>query len=171
MLRFQTGPLGAAPLGWAPLVAAVLPLFVGRAWRLRRAAELWGVAAVCWGVVWAAGRGWFPPVGAVPEVLLAPAAAALALAAALGLVAFEVDLPGYHFGWRQVVSFAAAGAACLAVLPVLQASAGGRWRAPAHDHASVLDWMPDKSRDGGFRVLWLGDARAIPLAGWKLVSP
>ena len=37
VLRFQTGPLGAAPLGWAPLVAAVLPLLVGRAWRLRRA--------------------------------------------------------------------------------------------------------------------------------------
>ena len=168
VLRFQTGPLGAAPLGWAPLVAAVLPLLVGRAWRLRRAVELWGVAAVCWGVVWAAGRGWLPPVGAVPEVLLAPAAAALALAAALGLVAFEVDLPGYRFGWRQVVSLAAAGAACLAALPVLQAGAGGRWKAPVHDLAGVLDWMPDKRRDGDFRVLWLGDARAIPLAGWSL---
>ncbi|HMC43635.1 MAG TPA: glycosyltransferase family 2 protein, partial [Acidimicrobiales bacterium] len=101
VLRFQTGALGEAPLGWAPLVVAVLPLLVGRQWRLTRAVELWGVALVCWGVVWGAGRGWLPPVAAVPEVLLAPAAAALALTGALGLVAFEVDLPGYRFGWRQ----------------------------------------------------------------------
>jgi GT2 family glycosyltransferase len=168
LLRFQTGPVGAGPLGWAPLLVAALPLLVGRAWRLSRAVELWGVALVCWGLVWGAGRGWLPPVAGVPEVLLAPAAAALALSAALGLVAFDVDLPGYRFGWRQAVSMVAAGAAALAVLPVLQAAAGGRWRAPAHDQAEVLAWMHDKGRDGGFRVLWLGDGRALPLAGWSL---
>ena len=30
LLRFQIGPMGAAPLGWALLVAAALPLAIGQ---------------------------------------------------------------------------------------------------------------------------------------------
>ena len=51
-----------------------------------------------------------------------PAAVGLALSAGLGMAAFEVDLPDYHFGWRQIVSLLA-GAAF-----VLGAAAGRRRR-------------------------------------------
>ena len=108
LLRFETGPIGAAPLGWAFLLAATLPLIVGRGWRLAWAARLWFVAVTCWAVVWIGGR---LAIGLpAPELVLAPAAAAIALAVALGLSAFEVDLPGYRFGWRQAASLTAAGA-------------------------------------------------------------
>ena len=43
----------------------------------------------------------------------------LALAAGLGMAAFEVDLPDYHFGWRQIVSLLAGAAFVLALLPAL----------------------------------------------------
>ena len=79
LLRFQTGPLGAPPLGWAFIVAAALPLLIGREWRLTWAIRCWVVALACFGVAWAAGRGWIGTGLPAPDVLLAPAAIALAL--------------------------------------------------------------------------------------------
>src|SRR5439155_16700988 len=104
-----------------------------------------------------------------PDVLLAPAAAALAGAVALGAVAFDVDLPGYRFGFRQVATIAAAGAVLLGVLPVVAAAPDGRWRAPVGDLVRATSWMPSEAAaHGSFRVLWLGDPRVLPLDGWPV---
>ena len=94
--------------------------------------------------------------------------ACLALAAGLGMAAFEVDLPGYHFGWRQAASVIAGAAAIAACLPVLFRSVDGRWRQPSTGYDSVLSWMAAKRADGEFRVLWVGDPRVLPIAGWRL---
>jgi hypothetical protein len=56
------------------------------------------------------------------EVVLAPAAIALTLATALGLIAFELDLPFARFGWRQVASLTAAAAVVVGPIPVLGAA-------------------------------------------------
>lgn len=168
LLRFEVGPLGAPPIGWAFLLAAALPLLVGRGWRLAWACRLWVVALVCWGVAWTGGRGWLPVEVAGPDVLLAPAAVAMALAVALGLVAFEVDLPGYRFGWRQLASTTALVATMAGTLPVAVAALGGRWNVPKTDFARLLSWMPEQRAKGPFRVLWLGDPEALPLGSWRL---
>jgi hypothetical protein len=168
LLRFQTGPLGAAPIGWAFLVAAALPLFIGRGWRLAWAIRMWVVAIGCVLVAWASGLGWLPTALRSPEVLLAPAAVALALATALGVVAFETDLPGYRFGWRQLASVVAGSAAVLGGLQVLGAAADGRWKLPTTDPARALEWMRSETGNGAFRVLWLGDGDVLPLDGWRL---
>ena len=170
LLRFETGPLGAPPLGWAFLLAAVLPLALGRGWRLGWAARCWVVALAGWGLAWAGGRDWVPVGLPAPEVLLVPAAVALALAAALGMAAFEVDLPGYRFGWRQAASLAAAGAALVGTVPVLAAAVDGRWRQPDQDFAGLLSWMGEQKAQGAFRVLWLGDPDALPVPGWELTE-
>jgi hypothetical protein len=127
----------------------------------------WTVALTCWGLAWAGGRGWLPTGTTSPEILLVPAATALALAAALGLVAFELDLPGYRFGWRQAASLAAAVAVVVGTTPVLVGSIDGRWHLSATDLADGLSWMPAQQAKGDFRVLWLGDPRALPLDGWR----
>lgn len=168
LLRFQVGSVGAAPLGWAVLVAAFLPLLIGREWRFAWAVRLWGVALLAWGLAWAGGRGWLPVASGDAEVLLGPAALAVALAAALGAAAFASDLRGYHFGWRQGASVVAAVAAGVALLPVLGAAAGGRWGMPDNDWARSLAWMRAEARAGPFRVLWLGDPETLPLAGWPV---
>jgi GT2 family glycosyltransferase len=168
LLRFQTGPMGARPLGWVFLIVAALPLVVGGGWRFTWATRMWTVAVVFWGVTWAGGREWLPFALPSAEVMLAPAAIALAGAAALGLAAFEVDLPAYRLGWRQVASLVAAGAAALGTLPVLGASLNGRWHMPVSDHADVLSWMETHRSQGAFRVLWVGDPEALPLDGWRL---
>ncbi|MHB8670677.1 MAG: hypothetical protein ACYDAD_08995, partial [Acidimicrobiales bacterium] len=170
LIRFQTGPLGASPLGWVFLVAAALPLVVGGGWRWAWAVRLWSVALLSFGVTWAVGRGWIASGTDRPEVLLAPAAVALAVSIGLGLSAFELDLPGYRFGWRQVASAAAAAAVVLGTLPVLGAAAGGRWEQPSLDLVRSLSWMPAQARSGrgAFRVLWVGDPAVLPLDGWRL---
>jgi hypothetical protein len=99
---------------------------------------------------------------------LAPAAVGLALSAAMGVAAFQVDLPGYRFGWRQVASGLAAAAVAVAAIPVLGAAFDGRWSMPAGDHNRALAFVDAENDEVPFRVLWLGDPAALPLAGWEL---
>jgi hypothetical protein len=121
-----------------------------------------------WAVVWMGGRGWVPFPLPPAEVLLVPAALSLAVCGGLGLVAFDIDLRGYHFGWRQLVSAVAAAGAVLAVVPAIAAAANGRWQAPTQGFDQTLSWVPDKQADGDFRVLWLGDPTVLPIASWQL---
>jgi GT2 family glycosyltransferase len=168
LLRFETGPLGGAPFGWSFLVVAALPLLIARGERHTWAVRGWTVSIASFGLAWAAQRGTFdvalPPV----DVLLVPAAAGLALAAAMGVVAFEVDLPGYRFGWRQIASGLAAVAVVVCVVPVLGATFDGRWSMPSGDHSRSLGFIDDENDEESFRVLWIGDPAALPLDGWPL---
>ncbi|MCU1462343.1 MAG: putative glycosyltransferase [Acidimicrobiales bacterium] len=169
LLRFHTGPVGGGLFGWAFLVAAAFPLVLGREWRLAWAVRLWVVALVCVGAAWALGRGWIPGGVTSPEVILAPAAAALAGAVALGVAAFDLDLPGYRFGWRQVATVVAGGAVIAGTLPLVVAASDGRWRAPNGDLAGATSWMPTEAvAHGSFRVLWLGDPTVLPLGSWPV---
>jgi hypothetical protein len=107
------------------------------------------------------------PLGVpAPEVALAPAAACLALAVALGVRAFEVDLPGHHFGWRQLASGIAATAVVLGAFPVLGAVFDGRWHQPQQDLGRQLAWMKERRAQGPFRVLWIGRPADLPLHSW-----
>jgi hypothetical protein len=169
LLRLHVAPmtLGAASIGL--LVAAALPLVVGRGWRFDWGTRCWSVALLSIGVTWAAGRGWLGVAPPSPEVLLAPAAVALVLSVALGLAAFEMDLRDYHFGWRQVASVAAALAATATLVPTLVAAVDGRWGLPPRDYARLLAWMPDQARESGdFRVLWVGSPDVLPTDGWRI---
>jgi hypothetical protein len=153
-------------------VAAALPLLIGREWRFAWAVRCWSVALVCWGVAWAGGQGLLGVPVPPADVVLAPAAAALSLSVALGVLAFERDLRGYHFGWRQVASLAAAAAVIAATGPVLASSVGGRWGLPRTDHAATLGFMQDGElrAEGAYRVLWLGAPELLPVAPLHLAD-
>lgn len=168
LLRFEVGPLGGAPLGWALLAAALLPLLIGREARHAWAVRGWMLAVVFWGLAWASQRGAGPIALPEEDLLLTPAAVGLALAAAMGVAAFEVDLPGYRFGWRQIASGLAAAAVAVATIPVLGAAFDGRWSMPGGDHARALGFIDVENDDLPFRVLWLGDPAALPLGSWEL---
>ncbi|HET9076285.1 MAG TPA: glycosyltransferase [Acidimicrobiales bacterium] len=165
ILRFHTGPYGGGWWEWLLLAAAALPLLVGREWRLEWAARLWAVALVFFGLAWAGSRGWLPPLPV--EVALAPAAAALAGSTALGVAAFELDLPGYRFGWRQAAAAAAGLCLLLAAVPFVVAAGGGRWDTPAGDVSSPLAFLPGHHA-GDYRVLWVGSPDSLPLASRQL---
>jgi len=171
LLRFDTGA-GHTALGWALPVAAALPLLIGREWRFAWAVRCWTVAVVCWVVAWTGGQGLLPVPVPPADVLLAPAAAALALSVGLGVLAFERDLRGYHFGWRQVASLVAAGAVLVSVGPVLGAMVDGRWGLPSVDHTTTLAFLQsdDVRAAGTFRVLWLGAPEVLPVAPFRLAD-
>jgi len=168
LLRFELGPLGAGPLGWVVLVPAVLPLLIARDERHAWAVRGWTMAVVSWGLAWAAERGDAPFAIPAVDVLLAPAAAGLALATAMGVVAFQVDLPGYRFGWRQLASVVAAGALVVTIVPVLGAAFDGAWSMPGGDHSRALRFVDAENDETPFRVLWLGDPAVLPLGSWEL---
>ncbi len=167
LLRFQVGPMGAAPLGWALLVVAAVPLVLGRDWRFAWAVRLWITALTCVLVAWAGGQGWIPLQFQAPDVLLAFAAAALAGSVALGAVAFETDLRSERFGWRQALSLAAGATIAAIALPVIGGATDGTWDMPATDLARSVAWMEPEGEEGAFRVLWLGDPAVLPLDSWR----
>jgi GT2 family glycosyltransferase len=169
LLRLGVGPIGDTALTLGFLVAAALPLWVGRRWRLAWAIRSWTVAVFALTLAWAVGRGWLGPVAVPAGVLVAAAGCALASAIGIGVVAFENDLHGHRFGWRQAVSGLAGLAAVVASLPVLAASVDGRWHLPEIGYGQATAWMssPAVLRHGDFRVLWIGDPRAVPGAGWQ----
>lgn len=172
LLRFDVGDGGQSAIGWALPVAAALPLLIGREWRFAWAVRCWCVALACWAVAWAGGQGLLGVPVPPADVLLAPAAAALALSVGLGALAFERDLRGYHFGWRQVASAIAGVAVLAAALPIAAGAIDGRWNMPAQDDATRLGFLrrPDVREQGGFRVLWLGDPEVLPVAGFRLAD-
>ncbi len=167
ILRFESGSYGAPPLGFAFLLAGALPLVIGRSWRFAWGARAWAGAVVCWAALWSGQQSWMPVPVPPAEVLLAPAAAALALAIACGTAAFDVDLPGYRFGWRQGVSAIAVLAVLVGSLPMIGGAVDGRWRVPTADLGDVLGFIGTQRAARPFRVLWVGDPDVVPAAGWR----
>lgn len=165
VLRFHTGPYGSGLWEWLLLLAAALPLLVGRSWRLEWAARMWVVALTFFAWAWLGSRGWVPDLP--PDVVLVPAAAALAVSGALGVSAFEIDLPGYNFGWRQAAAAASAVALAAAALPWLASAGSGRWDLPSADASAALGFLPT-AQAGDYRVLWVGYPAALPLSAWSL---
>ena len=168
LLRMAIGPIGDTPLAFGFVVAAGLPLVIGARRRLVWAGHVWILAAGYWVLAWAEGRGWLGSAGLDPQLLLAPAAVAMAVAVGLGAAAFERDLSEYRFGWRQVATVVAAGAALVATLPLVAAAGGGRWDLPLSGYGEATAWLAPRAPAGGFRVLWLADPRVMPGGGWQL---
>jgi GT2 family glycosyltransferase len=169
LMRFHTGPIGGSLVGYAFLVVAALPLVFGRSWRIEWATRAWTLALTCWAIAWAGQQSWFHFALGPPEALLAPAAAALALSAALGVAAFDTDLPGYRFGWRQIAPVVAGLALAIGIVPVLAAMFDGRWQSPDQSYSPVLAFLHDEQASAGpFRVVWVGDPDVLPLQGWRL---
>ena len=167
ILRFESGPWGAPPLGWAFTLAGALPVVIGRSWRLEWAVRAWFVVLAGWALLWAGQEGHLPFGLPATEVVLAPVAAALALAAALGLAAFEIDLRAYRFGWRQALSVMAALGVVLGALPLGSGLLDGRWRMPSADYAGSLDGLTRTRGRSAFRVLWIGAPDLLPAASWR----
>jgi GT2 family glycosyltransferase len=166
LLRFSLGPVGDSPLAWGFGLAALLPLLLARGVRFRWTVRCWSIALVSFAAAFVAGRGWTGGLAVDPMVLLGPASVAVSLAIGLGIAAFEEDLRAAAFGWRQVVTVMAASAIVIGALPTVEAALPGRWDLPQNDFAQTLDWMHAKTAQGAFRVLWLGDARALNQGSW-----
>jgi hypothetical protein len=181
LLRLDTGPLGIAPLGFCLAGAAALPLLVGREWRLGWAVRAWAVALACWALLWAQQHGHLDVRLPDPGVVLAPAAAALAFAVALGVAAIELDVRARpwpdrrwermvrRFGFRRMVSGLAILALAAATVPVVAAAMDGWWDMPPGQFADVMGSVDAAVGAEPSRVVWVGDPSVLPGGqAWEL---
>jgi hypothetical protein len=162
-------PAVRSPLAWLLVLGAALPLFIARGTRLAWAARLWVTALASWGLAYATSRGDLGSFTPSETVVLAPAALAVAMCIGIGIAAFENDLSGRAFGWRQLVSTAAIVFVGVGLLPVVGGAVGGRWDLPSQGVEQPLAFLAQPST-GVARVLWLGDPRALPAGGWSVES-
>ena len=162
----SVGPVTLGHLGWGLLVAALVPLVTGRGWRTGWAVAGWVLALASWaGTLVLVQRGEF--AGAGVELTLVPAALGLTVAVAMVAFAFDVDVVGSDFGFRQVLSGVGALALVLGLVPALVASSDGRWYLPPGDYQRALELVAEGD---DFRTLWIGDPDVLPLAGWELTA-
>jgi len=168
LLRMAVGPVGSSPLSWLLLAAAIPVLLVGREARLAWAIRLWAIAVPSWFLALVAVKGWGVPFSPSVDVLLAPAAVAVAAAIGLGVAAFEADVAGFGFGWRQGLAVLSVASIALGVLPVVLEAGDGRWGLPSSGYESAAGLPAVSAPTTGDRVLWLGDPRSLPSGGWTI---
>ena len=162
---FEIGPVDVVGLSLAfylPLLAALL---LAKAWRLTWAVRS-AMLVVGFGALAVLGdRGDLPFATPFAGVLLVPVALGLALAAAAALAAFDLDVLGESFGWRQPLGLLAGLAVGIGVVPAVAALGDGAWKMPANPLSELIEsQLPDvpADTDSDYRVLVLGDARLIP---------
>ncbi|MCY3910342.1 MAG: hypothetical protein OXF99_02440 [bacterium] len=171
ILRFDTGPFGDSRLGWALPFAAVLPLALAHDSRLAWAVRGWTLYLGSAAVALVAENDWSPVPLPRPEVVQVPGAVGLAIAVAMGVAAFLVDVRRHRFGWRQIVPFTAVAALVAGMLPLLATVSDGDWNATRDDYTNVVPFASGEDGDTpepGHRVLWLGHPDVLPLGSWNL---
>jgi len=166
LLRFDLGPIGAGPISYAFVAAALFVVVVGTAERFAWCVRLWGALLATVAFTWAAGEGWLGAGGGAARVLIVPAAACVAVLVGLGVSSMAREVSGSRLGWRQFATIGFAVVALVGLLPVLGAAWGGRWDVPQIGYDSVLTATGDQKGQG--RELWLGAPLALPLVGWQV---
>jgi len=167
LLRFAVGPNGDGILTWLLPLAAVVPLLIARKERLALAASVAGAGAAALALAVVVAHGGLGPFAPDLLVLLAPVAVGVAALVGLGLAAFEIDLPGVDFGWRQVVGLLGVAAALVGLIPFVVDAGNGRWHMPTSGYGDALSFLNAPAKTG-HRVLWLGDPRGIPGGSWGI---
>ncbi len=152
---------GLALLLYIPVVVAPL---LARAWRLTWAVRSGLIVVTFGGLAVLADRGSLPFPGPQAGVLLAPVAAAAAVSAAAAVAAFDLDVRGGRFGWRQPLGILASAAVVVGIVPGAAAITDGSWQTPSTPLAELLGKsLPSASESGDYNVLLIGDARILPV--------
>ena len=166
LASFEIGTTDFAALAIAlflPVIAAVL---LARAWRLTWAIRSALLVLVFGALAVLGDRGSMPIDMPEAGVLLVPVAVGLAISAAAALAAFDLDVRGGTFGWRQPLGLLASVAVVVGLVPGLGALANGSFQVPTTPLARLLDAsLPDASSAGDYNVLLVGDPRLLPVPG------
>ena len=165
LARFDIGSIR----GTLPALALYLPVvaapLLGRGWRFGWAARAGVLVAGFGWLAWLDERGRLPLRLPEPGIVLGPVALGLALAAGAAVAAFELDVRGGSFGWRQPLGILSGFAIVVGLVPGLFGISSGRYETPEITMLDLLDLLPDQDAAGGYRVLWLGDQDLLPVAG------
>jgi GT2 family glycosyltransferase len=164
LASFEIGRTDFAALSIALYLPVIAAILLAQAWRLTWAIRsavmvlVFGTAAVL------ADRGAMPVDLPEAGVLLVPVAVGLSISAAAALAAFDLDVRGGTFGWRQPLGILSSVAVVVGLAPGLGALVDGSFQVPNTPLARLLDAsLPDASSAGDYNVLLIGDARLLPV--------
>lgn len=177
---FEIGAIDFASLSLVLYLPVVAAIALGRAWRLTWAVRA-GVIVVAFGALAVlADRDALPFRGPEAGVLLVPVALGVAIAGAVALSAFDLDVRGGSFGWRQPLGLAANVAVVIGSFPGVAALGDGAWKTPDTQLAAQIDQqLPEvvagtpqnepgttaRTSPADYTVLLIGDARLLPVPG------
>ncbi len=165
LASFEIGPTDFASLTIALYIPVLAAILLARAWRLTWAVRS-GVIVVGFGFAAVLGdRGSLPFAAPQAGVLLVPVALGLAISAAAALAAFDLDVRGGSFGWRQPLGIMSSVAIAVGVFPAVVGMFAGDWNTPSTPLSRLIDaQLPDvpEAGDGDYHVLLIGDARVLP---------
>ncbi len=163
LVRFAPGVGGIRFLALGLIVAASIPLAIGRESRFRLGTVGWSLATLAWLVAWASRRDWISVALPTAEIWLVVAATGIALAIGAGTASVEQDLAATRFGWRQ--GLAVGGTVLLGVsagILLVGSTVSGRWGLPNRSHGDSVA-LATETYQGPSRVLWLGQPSVLPL--------
>ncbi|WP_040492038.1 glycosyltransferase family 2 protein [Ilumatobacter nonamiensis] len=168
LASFEIGPTDFVALTLALYLPVVAALLLARAWRLTWAVRASALVLTFGALAVFGDRGSLPFPAPTAGILLVPVAVGLALSAAASLAAFDLDVRGGSFGWRQPLGIAASIAVAIGVVPGALAVTAGDWDAPTTPLSSLIEArlpaVPENG-PGDYHVLLVGDARLLPIPG------
>jgi GT2 family glycosyltransferase len=164
LAAFEIGPTEFAALALALYLPVIAAVALARAWRLTWAVRSGVIVLAFGGIAVLADRGSLPIHGPQAGVLLVPVAVGLAVSAAAALAAFDLDVRGGTFGWRQPLGLLASVAVVVGIVPGVAALADGAWRTPTTPLSRLIEAsLPDETAGGDYHVLLVGDPRILPV--------
>ncbi len=164
LASFEIGRTDFAALALALYLPVVAAALLARAWRLTWAVRSGLLVVVFGALAVLADRGSLPVAAPQAGVLLVPVAVGVAISAAAALAAFDLDVRGGKFGWRQPLGILSSLAVLVGLVPGLLALADGSFQVPSTPLARLLNAsLPDASADGDYNVLLVGDPRILPV--------
>jgi GT2 family glycosyltransferase len=181
LASFQIGNADFAYLSLALYLTVITAIVLARAWRLTWAVRSGLMVVVFGAAAILADSGSLPFNGPEAGVLLAPVAVGLAISSAATLAAFDLDVRGGSFGWRQPLGLLASAGVVIGVFPGVAALGDGAWNTPKTPLSLLVEaQLPNDAQDrvlternengplidpgvGGYNVLLVGDARLLPV--------
>lgn len=168
LMHFNVGEFGLGSISlllYAAVVGAVLLVRGPRAvWALR------GASLVVVGILVAVldDAALMPAHLPEPAVMLVAVAFGIAVSAATMGASLVLDLGRGRFSWRQPLGALVALAFMVGTLPIAINAINGRWSQPSLALPQLLAQLPDEVNEGGYRTLFIGDARVLPGAAINL---
>ena len=164
LASFDIGTVEFAVLSVALYLPVIAAIALARAWRLTWAIRA-GVLVVSFGALAVLfDRGALPFPGPEAGVLLVPVAIGVALSAAAALAAFDLDVRGGSFGWRQPLGILSSVAVVVGLVPGVIAIGDGAWKMPERPLSELIDAsLPGAAEAGAYNVLYVGDSRILPV--------
>lgn len=176
LAQFAIGPAVLTPLTLGLYLAVLAAPIVSRGWRLTWSARAGALAAGGLLIAVLDDQGTLPVRLPEAGILLVPVACGLAIGGGCVVAAFEHDIRGARFGWRQPLGLAVGLGLVIGLLPGLVAPADGRWSAQTITFNDYLQQLPpDEPTEAGeaggdYRILFIGEPRSLPAPG-REVAP